>query len=105
MLNLKLEDNSDQCKGLFFRYRLNSHWNQKRNEYTSKETFSLLKKKSCEGCEQCGWILDDIGEMDSVLCESELKDGDVTMLTVVNIERDWETGVINDWNFKFCKAD
>lgn len=51
----------NNCKGLIFRGRVNSYISGN-NIITQNKTIRLLKRKSCEGCENCGWFFDSITE-------------------------------------------
>ena len=43
-----------ECKGRVYRYRVNSFVVRDRIEV--KKSLRLLKRKSCPGCEKCGWM-------------------------------------------------
>lgn len=48
------------CKGLFWRAEVTSYCYEDR--IGVKKTLRLLKRKSCKGCEHCGWVNDFLHE-------------------------------------------
>ena len=57
----------------------------------------MLKRKSCPGCEKCGWIIDfmhediDMYELDDNYMDN-CKHGKLYTTNIVT-SRDWETGI------------
>lgn len=47
-----------KCKGLFFRASI-SCFLSSHNSIESKKSLRLLKRKSCNGCPQCSWVLEE----------------------------------------------
>jgi hypothetical protein len=84
-----------QCKGIFFRGKFNSFYNDRKKSITVKKELVLLKRKSCKGCEQCDWIWDYIWEdcNDNPLEDyiGEIENGKLYTFTV-HTSRDWESG-------------
>ena len=75
LLNLedvKVVEDVEKCKGLFWRASVSSFLSSHRSIETRK-SLRLLKRKSCTGCDQCEWIWDYIHEM---ICDSWGRDND-----------------------------
>lgn len=97
-----IEEKSDeiQCKGLVFRGYRNSYY--KDGKFELKQGIKLLKRKSCPGCEQCGYLLDDLKEFagtDSLIIP-DIKDFKEYSVRVTNIHTDWESGMVDDWDLE-----
>lgn len=58
----ELISKKEPCKGRFYRYT-QSAYRANDGSVQTKETFKLLKRDSCKGCEKCGWIEEDIAEV------------------------------------------
>lgn len=92
------------CVGVYFRYTENNYFVE--GKLVFQKQLSLLKKKSCAGCETCGWILDDaqngITESGNEFFEfpANLKHGDVVELRFIVDSTDWETGYVEDYHLK-----
>lgn len=91
-----------ECKGLIFRGKKTSYLHN--DKYVRQESMSLLKRKSCKGCEKCGWMLEHLNEflgnsIDPII--SEIEDGNLYKLRTINEGRDWETGYIDEYDFEF----
>ena len=95
------------CKGLFFRYTESSYLS-KRNTLEYKQSFRLLKKKSCDGCDQCRGFWEDLG-MSSIEEVVELPEGlidnYVYRVQFEEMGRDWETGLVDDWVWTFVAVE
>jgi hypothetical protein len=50
----------ENCKGLYWRAEVSSYCYEGR--IGVKKTLKLLKRKSCKGCEQCGWVQEFLNE-------------------------------------------
>jgi len=59
-LSLKSKDEID-CKGRFFRGHINNFLNSK-GHIVSTIKLIPLKRKSCSGCEHCGWVDEVLNE-------------------------------------------
>lgn len=94
----------DECKGRFYRVR-DSRYLSTRGRVVHTREFIPLKRKSCFGCEECGWIDDDLVEFKyNVLEEDGLCDGDIVTITTANISRDWESGWVDGYDLQFVKV-
>lgn len=50
---------SNECKGLYWRGSENTYLSS-HGSVELRKSLRLLKRKSCSGCEDCGWILEEI---------------------------------------------
>lgn len=73
------------CKGRVFRYRETMFLNKK-GQLIVKETFTPMKKLSCPGCMDCGWIDEEFNLLlsDTILPEKpeDLESGDLVELNI-----------------------
>jgi hypothetical protein len=93
------------CKGLFFRGYRNIYASGA--EVHMKQGFRLLKRKSCTGCPKCGFFHDDMGEMvdsTSLIYPDFIKNGALYSLRVTNIGTDWESGIVDSWDYEFYEV-
>lgn len=101
----KENNDKDQCKGKIFRYAANAFLSHDR-KYSRQDNFTLLKRDSCKGCKYCDNILSDLQEIaceQGALIPSNLKNGDKCKLEYTNIETDWETGYVDNWDLAFVR--
>lgn len=93
------------CRGLVFRLRKNVYWDG--NSYNENTQMYLLKKKSCtdENCFSCMALREELHKR---ACDSNYRPiinmhvpGGLYELQVTNISRDWESGVVDDWDLEF----
>ena len=93
------------CKGLIFRGKRNAFING-RGEYVYQERMYPLKKKSCTGCNKCGWynemLEEDIGNGILPII-SHVEHNALYKLEVVNINKDWETSIVDDYDLEFIR--
>lgn len=63
-----------------------------------------MKRLSCPGCEYCGFLEDDLSEIDpkywSIIDIATAEPGKLYTIEVVNIGRDWESGHVDSWDLK-----
>jgi hypothetical protein len=102
-----IEDKSEKvCKGKFFRASVNGFMSAG-GTYTYQERMKPLKRMSCSGCVDCGWIEDDLNEFinNEVFpgVKTGIENGAIYTLTVTNISRDWESGVVDGYELQFVK--
>ena len=93
------------CKGRIYRARV-SAFIDNRGDYVYRERMVLLKRKSCIGCEECGCLDDMLSEFlsnETPPIIMHIEDGALYSLRVVNESRDWESGMIDDWDMEFVK--
>ena len=94
-----------ECKGLIYRASVNSYISDD-GDYVHTERMRLLKRKSCKGCPQCGWYIDDIntGLSIGVLPYIEnIENSGLYKLSVIITGKDMETGIVDDWDIVFDK--
>ena len=106
-----LDDKNNQkqeCKGLLFRYTESTYLSQTTGCITQRRQLRLLKRKSCPGCEECGWQLEILQE--DMYCgypimEQKFEHGAIYMLGNIPGAPDWETGYIEEWDWDFTKVE
>ena len=87
--------NEKICKGLYWRGSENIFMDSDGRIKQTKE-LRILKKKSCPGCEKCGWIFDEISE--SIACGvasnllSKIEHGKLYQFRW-NTTTEWESGI------------
>lgn len=110
-MNIDLLDRDDSktgppCKGLLFRCREETY-TQSNGAVVFRQVFTPLKRMSCPGCQDCGWLLDELQEaisdkyMHGPVVEDAIVTGGLYRLDTINQSRDWETGVIDAWDLAF----
>jgi hypothetical protein len=104
-LDITAERDPKDCKGLIFRGYRNAY--AQGAEYHIKKGFRLLKRKSCPGCAKCGFFSDDINEMidSNGLIIPDIENGALYSIRVTNIGTDWESGLVDSWDYEFFKVD
>lgn len=93
------------CTGLTYRARVNNYYHNGSVVYQTK--MAKLKRQSCPGCEQCGYLEDNLFEFISnksnILFPEEVVDGKLYTLQVTNISHDRESGFADDWDLEFVE--
>lgn len=98
------ERNNTSCKGLVYRGVINDYIDAKGN-IVFKTILRPLKRKSCAGCKECGWIEETINEDFACECSNgiigvdKIEDKKLYTIKCVNISRDFETGHIDSWDW------
>lgn len=92
-------DGAIDCAGVFFRYSksvfLSSH-----KSIEIRESFRILKKKSCPGCDKCQQLWEDFSMVDvedAIVFPKKSKDGAMYEATFVSGGIDPDTGYLDDW--------
>jgi len=96
-----------ECKGKIFRYSKNEFFSYD-IKYSRQDNFTLLKRDSCKGCKYCDNILSDLRETSSeqgAIIPDDIKNGDKCRLVYTNMETDWETGYVDNWDLEFRKVE
>jgi len=96
------------CKGRIYRGLISAYVGS-RGEYVYQEKMLFLKRKSCKGCSDCGFLEEFLHEF---ACDIDgnlpiiknIKDQALYELKVVNISRDPETGYADDWDLEFIEV-
>lgn len=101
------EPDAPECKGQVYRCH-REYYIGSRGEYVEKVKMVPAKRLSCRGCEQCGSLLDDLQEWvgndtPPIMPDDPYSDGEYFRLAVTNINRDWESGMVDDWDLEFVK--
>ena len=105
LINLFLATTKPVCKGLIFRGIQNSFIDSS-GGYVYTERMRPLKRLSCKGCEQCGWLTDDLKEAIGNGCFpiiNGINNGSLYQLKPVNETKDWETGLTDGYDLEFIE--
>ena len=109
-IGAEIEEKEPPCQGVFFRYTENNYYTNGGGKFVIQKQISLLKKMSCPGCSECGWVFDDArqGMVDRGDTHFEftdgLKHGDIVTLEFVVDGYDWEMGYVDDSHLKVVKV-
>lgn len=92
-----LERKNTPCKGMFFRYSKNSFVSS-HGSIEIRESYRLLKRKSCPGCDMCQQLDEDIANvgMDAIVLPIDPEPGGVYELKFVSNGLN-EEGYCDDW--------
>ena len=98
----------EECRGRIYRFRV-SQYVDGRGVFVRREKFVPMKRLSCPGCDRCFWVdecevRDMHNEMYTVWSDC-LQVGDLVELSVTNVSRDWETGIVDDWDYEFVRNE
>ena len=96
------------CKGKIYKAKINNFINAK-GEYINQIRMVPLKRKSCPGCQYCSNLIDNLLEISDMYETSDIlsniEHGRLYSLTIVNQTRDFETGIIDDWDVEFVEIN
>jgi len=99
----KIEHN---CRGLIFRADVSCCPTEKGIGFFVR--LNLLKTKSCPGCEFCGALYEAMGEVNNEWVPvgiDSVEHGKLYKLEYCNELRDWETGIVDDWDIKLVEFE
>ncbi len=104
--DLVLVENEDKnpCKGLYFRGVVSNYSGC--NTFVCNKKIRLLKRKSCKGCESCGWILEAISEdisSEIYLDFDKVENGKIYTIGVTYV--DGHYGDEFDYNFELYEVE
>jgi hypothetical protein len=93
-----------ECKGLVFRANRSQYFTG--STLASRTELRLLKRKSCPGCEKCGWLWDELRQSDfnNRLDFDAVSHGKCYTIDMCNVSTDWESGVIDDYDLEFIEV-
>ena len=101
MIEVKTQN---QCKGATFRGYASTFYDSINQRVERKEGIRILKSKSCPGCQFCAFISDQLPDMiDSkslIFPKGGIISGKLYSIRVINESRDYESGMIDDWDFE-----
>lgn len=104
-LDLRPEDPEPECKGAFFRGKVNEFVTE--NRIARHVEVRFLKRMSCPGCSKCGHFFDDareeVGYMGLHL--DGIEHGKLYRARTVVDSTDWESGHADAWHTAFVEAD
>jgi len=99
------------CKGRVYRADI-SHCRTKRG-FGLFMRFNEVKRLSCPGCDDnsccVGWEDEELDEISwehwSIIDIEKAEHGKLYRLVQCNMSRDWETGIIDDWDLKLVDVE
>ncbi|MFA5355284.1 MAG: hypothetical protein WC302_00900 [Candidatus Paceibacterota bacterium] len=91
------------CQGIFFRGSVSKYYSGLKIAY--HQELKLLKRKSCSGCPECAWIWDDLAmSMDNFIWPKVIKHGALYSIRITNKHRDWESGIVDDYDIEILEV-
>lgn len=99
-------ENKKECKGVVFRAEVSSYRTSKKGIGMTLK-LNPLKRKSCPGCDQCGWIDDLFLDFtaEDIIGFTEIEDKGLYTIGVINEHRDWESGLIDDFDLMVVRLE
>ena len=107
MLNITAIEENNLCVGRIYKCKINTFINKK-GEVIYQKRMLPQKRMSCGGCEHCSWLLDEIKNFidEDILTKiQDPIDGQYYRLEIVNQIKDWETGIIDEYEIAFVKME
>jgi len=95
----------EKCMGNIFRAQV-SHFLSKSGYIVHKTQLIPLKRLSCKGCSNCLWLVDTLSEVNldfPIINISEAKDKKMYRMGICNESKDWETGIVDDYNLQILE--
>lgn len=97
-----------ECKGRYYRCSL-TRYLDKRGAYVETMKMVPMRRMSCPGCEECGWIDDELSESYSTygtspLFAKEPEHGKLYTIRATNVSHDWESGIVDGWDLEFVEV-
>lgn len=97
-------DISETCKGIKFRGYASTFWSGYKLE--SRCGVRFLKKDSCAGCSKCAHFDEFMEETpENIIGLNEVEHGKLYTLRVTNISRDWESGIVDEWDLQLVELN
>ena len=100
------------CIGIIFRFNEDA-WIGSDGDVNFRKRLRWIKSKSCTGCPKCDWLYDDLSERisnydlmrdhDIGIDYEDCVHGKLYRLQVGNVSRDWESGVVDDYDLEFVE--
>lgn len=98
---LQEDEEITECVGRIFRYR--------EKQYTTSDggihfhqSVTPLKRKSCKGCGQCGWVDEELNSGCDISIAA-MDDFDLCTLSIINFHRDYYGDC--DYDLEFTKLE
>lgn len=92
------KEKEEECKGLLYRCSVNKYINSQ-GAYVETVRMTPLKRRSCKGCEKCGWMheylheeLSNLHYDESLFTEQCPRHGGIYSYEVTSTSKDWESG-------------
>jgi len=107
MLILDIEPvQENQCKGDIFKANVSLCKTERGVLFSVR--LNKMKRLSCPGCKYCGWLDDDLNELDPerfpLLGIENVEHGKLYTITTTNVSRDFETGWIDSWDLEVVEV-
>lgn len=103
LFSLDKESEIEGCKGVIYRASVSNYYKDGNIGFNTK--LRKLKRKSCKGCGNCGWLEDDLQEFlyneGGLIGVDKLEQGKLYTVIVVNESRDYESGHVDDYDLEF----
>lgn len=98
-------DKANNCKGIFFRGVVSSYISGN-TIINQNKSLRLLKRRSCSGCEKCGWFWESINDFlfSDHLLLSNIEHNKIYTPSAIIIEN-WEDGVEELDGIDFINVD
>ena len=94
------------CKGRFFRGKVNEYMLGD-GSYRNDKRLTPLKRMSCQGCERCDWMFEDVSALIEYggLEVPDIEHGALYELKMIKESRDYEMGYIDDFTLGYVKIN
>ena len=74
------------------------------NHFTENRGFRILKRKSCDGCRSCSWMLDKLHEFyaneEAIGNLQKIENKKLYEIVCVELSRDFETSYVDNYHFE-----
>lgn len=100
-MNNSLFETEETCRGRVFKASV-QHFPTKRG-FGFSVRLNEMKTLSCPGCVRCGWqyeIQNNLCADDKIIGIENCQDGKLYNIEVCNTSTDWETGIVDEWDYK-----
>lgn len=95
------------CNGTVFKASVR-HFKTSDDGFCFKVILKPVKKKSCKGCENCGWQHEGFAEVGNnwpIIGIESCEDGELYTIVPCNETRDIESGIIDEWDIQVLKFE
>jgi hypothetical protein len=99
MISLYDTESKTSCLGMVFKATRQTYVTST-NRICFKVELIPIKRKSCPGCQHCGWLssmLLEINDEWPIIGLNECQPGKLYTIVICNDTIDWESGITDDW--------